>query len=167
MKRSAILAGLVVLFAAAAAAQGRETLAFRQYPAVIERARVKSINFRSNPGARLFRTRLTNALREGVNFAGHYILTGWGCGTGCTHAAIINARNGNVYSPYQLTEIDATYGDDYSEEQLRFRKNSRLLVLSGRPGTKSENDPAPPSGDYYYEWKNNRLRLIKFVEKSN
>ena len=167
MKRTAVLISIFAAFTAVTIAQKRSVPSFGQYPAAVERTRAKAINYRSNPGARSFRTRLSNALRGGVNFAGHYILTGWGCGTGCTIAAIIDARTGNVYSPDEFSGIDATYGDDYSDEQLKFRKNSRMLIISGRPGSRAENETAPPSGDYYYEWTNNRLRLLRFIEKVN
>jgi hypothetical protein len=39
-----------------------------------------------------------------------------------------------------------------------------LLIIEGSPGVK-EGQPDKPSGDYYYEWTNNHLRLVKFVPK--
>ncbi len=139
---------------------------FSSYSATVEKPKVKSIDFKKNPDARTFRTRLTYAFGRGVNFAGHYIVAGWGCGTGCTNAAIIDARNGNVFWPDQFMNIDASYGDGYSEKQLDFRKNSRLLIIHGRPGSRDENAPVKPSGDHYYEWKNNRFRLLKVIPKN-
>ena len=136
---------------------------FNQYPSKVEKARVKAINFKKNPDARTMRTRLTAAMHGGVNFAGHYILTGWGCGTGCTNAAIIEARTGDVIWPDQFANIDARYGEGYSDVQLDFKKNSRLLVIHGRPGSRNENVRDLGAGDYYYEWKNNRLYMLKFV----
>src|SRR5574341_1202298 len=48
----------------------------------------ESFNGRSAPlvlsrEARMYRTRLREAAREKPNFAGHYIVTYWGCGTEC------------------------------------------------------------------------------------
>ncbi len=72
---------------------------FERYPAIVEPAKAKAIDFRNSPGASTFRTRLREALAGGVNFAGHFILTGWGCGTGCTNGAVIDARTGRVFFP--------------------------------------------------------------------
>src|SRR5688572_27905237 len=46
---------------------------------------------------RMFRTRLKEAAQEQPNFAGHYILTAWGCGAGCLIGAVIDANTGRVY----------------------------------------------------------------------
>jgi len=152
-----------IAWALAMTALGQRTPSFSQYPARVEKARAKSINFKQ-PNNRTYKTRLSEALRGGVNFAGHYIIVGWGCGTGCTNAAVIDARTGNVAWPIQFYNVDASYGDGYSDEQIEFRKNSRLMIIHGRPGSANENDQNKP-GDYYYEWRNNSFRRLKFVEK--
>lgn len=144
-------------------ALGQKTPTFSQYSAHVERARAKSIDF-SRPSNKTYKTRLSEALRDGVNFAGHYVIVGWGCGTGCTNAAVIDGRTGKVFWPVQFYNIDASYGDGYSDEQIEFKKNSRLMVIHGRPGSSNENDHSKP-GDYYYEWRNNSFRRLKFVEK--
>ena len=140
---------------------------FHTYAATVEKMRVRAIDFKKNPDARSFRTRLSEGLRGGINFAGHYILVGWGCGTGCTNAAIIDGRTGSVFWPDQFANLDASYGEGYSEEQIEFRKNSRLLIIHGRPGSYRENAKILPSGDHYYEWKNDRLRLIRSEIKAS
>ena len=161
---------LCVLFFIAAGfsfaqAQTSKAPKFAEYPAKVEKQRIHSINFKKDPTFSDYKTRISRALREGVNFAGRYILTGWGCGTGCTNALIIDARTGKIFTPAELSNVDATYGDEYSEVQLEFRKNSRLLIIHGRPGTDDENAKLPPPGDHYYEWKDGRLRHISSVEK--
>jgi hypothetical protein len=158
---------LLLIFSISVSGQPGRVPKFNQYPAVVEKARVKSINFQRNPSALTFRTRLSEAIAGGVNFAGHYIVTGWGCGTGCTNAAIIEARTGDVIWPDQFMNIDASYGDGYSDEQIEYKKNSRLLIIHGRPGSKNENAKIPPSGDHYYEWRGNRLHLLKSVPKKS
>lgn len=166
MMRTYILPSILLLiFSINISAQSARVPKFGQYTVAVEKARVKSINFKRNPSARTFRTRLSEALAGGVNFAGHYIVTGWGCGTGCTNAAIIEARTGDVIWPDQFMNIDASYGDGYSDEQIEFKKNSRLLIIHGRPGSKNENAKIPPSGDHYYEWRGNRLHVLKSVPK--
>lgn len=139
---------------------------FTAYPATIEMTKAKAIDFKKNPEARTFRTRLTEGLRGGVNFAGHYVVVGWGCGTGCISGAIVDGRTGNVFWPEQFNALGVWYGgDSYADEPVAYKKNSRLLIITGVPGEKSDNAPDKPSGIYYYEWKNNRLRQIKFVSK--
>jgi len=139
---------------------------FSAFPTIVETTKAKSIDFKKNPDARTFRTRLTEGLRGGVNFAGHFVVVGWGCGTGCISGAIIDARTGNVFWPEQFNAVGVWYdGQEYAEEPVAFRKNSRMLVITGVPGQASDDAPEKPSGAYYYEWKNNRLRQIKFVPK--
>ena len=162
MKSPLLIVVVVCLVAFQAYAQKNEPT-FGQYPATVEKARVKSIDFKRNPDARTFRTRLSEALASGVNFAGHYVVAGWGCGTGCISGAIIDARTGNVFWPIEFSDIGVWYGsENYADEPVAYKKNSRLLVIFGIPGSK-EGQPDQPSGKYYYEWRNNRLRLVKFV----
>ena len=45
---------------------------------------------------RTYSTKLKEAAREKPYFAGHYILTTWGCGTTCLMGAAIDAKTGKV-----------------------------------------------------------------------
>jgi hypothetical protein len=163
MTRLALTIVLLILATGTLAAQ--KLPRFSTFPARVEKPRITRINFKQNPDAAAYRTRLSEGLKRGVNFAGHFVIVGWGCGTGCTNAGIIDTFTGKVLWPEQFYNVDATYGDGYSDVQLDFRKNSRLLIIHGRPGTKNENGYDGPSGDYYYEWRNNRFRLLKSVPK--
>lgn len=137
---------------------------FEKYPAAVLKRTARAIDFRNSPGASSFRTRLREALKGEVNFAGRYIITGWGCGTGCSHSAIIDAKTGRVYFPDELLGVSAAYGDlpdDY--EVYSYRKDSRLLIIRGKPGPDVENARNRKQGTYYFEWRANRLRLLRFV----
>ena len=102
--------------------------------------------------ARMYRTMLRGSAKQGVNFAGHYIIATWGCGSDCHSFAIIDAKTGNVYFSDLISFVG---GQLYQEEdRLQFRKNSRLLIVAG-----AKNDEE--IGKFFYEWKNNRLRLIR------
>jgi len=163
MLRLVLIAFLTMWLSAIAGAQVSKDPAFNSYRVRIEKVRAKSINFRNNAGARSFRTRLSEALADGVNFAGHYVIAGWGCGTGCISGAIIDAHTGVVYWPLPLNALGVWYdGDKYADDPVAYRKNSRLLVISGSPGVK-DDEPEKPNGKYYYEWLRNQLRLVKFV----
>lgn len=163
MSRLLLIFAVALIFTVSASAQ-KAVPKFTQFPAVVEKPR--SIKTKTRPIPLTYIKGLRDASKRGVNFAGHYVVAGRGCGTGCTNAYIIDARTGQTLYPDEFFNIDATYGDGYSDIQLDFKKNSRLLIIHGRPGSKKENADSKP-GDYYYEWKNNRLRLLKFVEKKN
>jgi hypothetical protein len=136
---------------------------FESFPARVYRGRVAPVNLRSSKGARTFRTRLREGAREGVNFAGHFSLVGWGCGTGCMSAAVIDAKTGAVHFPKELYAFGVwLFSED--GEALTFKPDSRLLILSGFPYSETERED-PRAGLYYYEWTGRRLRLVKFVEK--
>lgn len=44
----------------------------------------------------MFRTRTREAMAGGVNFAGHYVVATWGCGTECESGHIVDARTGRA-----------------------------------------------------------------------
>ena len=168
MKRLLLIGLSLLTVGASIDARGQKLPKFSTYPASVEKAKAKSIDFRRSPGANTFRTRLKAALAEGTDFAGHYKVAGWGCGTGCISGGIIDVRSGRVYFPEELYAFSVgSFSGDYESEPLKYRKNSRLLVLSGIPGSADDNAPQKPWGDYYYEWKNNRFRQVKYVKRDN
>ncbi|HEX8772945.1 MAG TPA: hypothetical protein VF735_05020 [Pyrinomonadaceae bacterium] len=138
---------------------------FTQYGVKVEKVRNVRVNLKSHKEANRFRTNLRNAAKEGVNFAGHYILTTWGCGTNCAVSAIIDARNGNVFFPDQLEGSGFGFCDLPDDtEPLVYRADSRLLVLSGFKG--GDLDLANGRcGVYYLEWTGTNFKQVKFVEK--
>lgn len=86
------------------------------------------INSSSNKTARRFRSAITWSIDKfGMNFAGHYNLARWGCGTSCQNGAITDLKTGRVYDI-------PTAAFDYA-----FRKDSRLLVVN------------PPDSTGYYD----------------
>jgi hypothetical protein len=168
MNRMIMIGLWLVLAGAGIEGRAQRLPKFSSYPAAIEKAQTRSIDFRRSPGSTTFRTRLKAALAEGTDFAGHYKIAGWGCGTGCISGAVIDVRNGRVYFPEELYALSVgSFTGDYESEPLKYRKNSRLLVLSGIPGSADDNATQKPWGDYYYEWKNNRFRQVGYVKRDN
>lgn len=145
------------------AAQGQSVPRFENYAVPVYKGKRAPVNLKSARGAGSYRTRLREGAKEGINFAGHFTLVGWGCGTGCGQVGIINAKSGAVYFPDQLGGFGVWLWDD-NQESVQFKSNSRLLILSGWPATESDSDN-PKTGLYYYEWTGTRLKLVKFVEK--
>src|SRR4051812_23917703 len=64
---------------------------FEDYPAKPYVGANAAPDVSSDPRSRRYRTQLMNWAREKPNFAGHYILATWGCGTGCTEIAVMDA----------------------------------------------------------------------------
>ncbi len=128
---------------------------FKDFPATeVHQGNNAPVNL-ATPAAREFRTRLTEAARQQPNFAGHCILTRWGCGSGCIQPAIIDAKSGRVFMvPFTVT----TVGEEVVDP-MQFRPDSRLLIVNG-----SRNDQ-PENGSFYYLWDGKQLELIGSVKK--
>jgi hypothetical protein len=131
--------------------------AFADYRVRISKARPKPIRFGNNRDARMFRTRLREAHRGGVNFAGHFIFTSWGCGTGCQMGAIITTRMGVVYFPKELAGIGfGVDGAPVSDDPMQYRKSSKLFILDGYAGNGKAN------GVTYLIWQGNQFKQVRF-----
>lgn len=177
IKRISVLLA-IILFPLSASAYAQRVPAFSAYKVRIEKFGKVTVNLKSHKNARMFRTRLREAAaREDVNFAGHYILTGWGCGTNCSQWAIIDARNGNVFFPEQLEGVGFGFcelptnaippdappeaGED-GEGPVFHKTNSRMVLLTGFTGGGLDNQRSK-CGNYFFEWTGTRLRQIKLV----
>ena len=173
--RSFIVAAVII--AAAFSVSAQRVPRFSQYAAKVERHARVTVNLKSHKDARMFRTNLRNAAKGGVNFAGHYILTGWGCGTNCSSWAIIDARNGKVFFPKQFGGVggglcdlpnnslpaDAPKQDEAEyPDAVVFKPNSRMVMINGYTGGDLEREDAK-CGSYYFEWNGSTLRQIKFI----
>ncbi len=160
----ALLIVLLLAFSAIGFAQST-TPSFTQYAAQVEKINNVKVNLKSHKDANRFRTNLRNAAKEGVNFAGHYILTTWGCGTNCSVSAIIDARNGRVFFPDQLEGSGFGFCELPDDtEPLVYQADSRLLVLSGFKGG-DLNLQNGRCGIYYLEWTGRNFKQVRFVEK--
>jgi len=142
---------------------------FEKFPARIFVGRNASPILHGDATTRMFRSRLTQWAKESPNFAGHYILATWGCGTDCTQISIIDARSGRIFHPPGVTTNVAVNvhrslleGGDlwHAGGAIKFKPDSRLLVLIGMPEERVEN-----RGVSYYVWENNKLRRIRFAPK--
>ena len=152
MKSLAMLNVCILLLSVGARAQKPPT--FSQYRVRVERIRSVKVDL-SSKNARMYRTNLRNAAKGGVNFAGHYVITSWGCGINCNEAAIIDARNGKVYFPKMLEGIAYSVDSD-DDELLKYKRDSKLLIHNHGGGDID-----------YFVWNGTTLRRIKFVKKSD
>ena len=99
-----------------------------------------------------FRTRIRQIARQKLNFAGHYCLGSWGCGSECLHFAIVDARTGSVYYRQDLS-CDYAWGLHHRDvaTPIAFQLTSRLLVLDCALGASAEVKP------HYYQFAHGRL----------
>lgn len=113
------------------------------------------IDFRNNRQAWHFRTVIREGTSKGSNFAGHFTLVYWGCGTSCQEYAIVNLKNGKVNMPSGLLGL-ASYGFIY-------KLNSRLLIIDPIDSTtmKDFGNKIPNwLTTRYYLWDGNNLIKI-------
>ena len=138
--------------------QSSENPTFSEYKADVSSSKAKPIKFAGNRNARMFRTRLRQANKNGVNFAGQFIFTTWGCGTSCVQGAIIDTKTGVVYFPEELGVM--TFGNlGDADIPLDYNKNSKLLILKGRVGGDEDSE----LGTYYLVWEGTKFKQVKFV----
>lgn len=119
----------------------------------------------AHPRSRVFRTAIRADAARGVDFAGHYTLVSWGCGSGCSGYAIVDARSGRVFHADALGVVDHlnVAHDEFASlgrELVDYRADSRLLVVIGG----IDEDPAR-RGISYFVWEDERLQRIRFVHK--
>ena len=145
---------------------------FEDYPAKRYTGPNAAPDVQSDPRSRSYRTQLRGWATEKPNFAGHYILATWGCGTGCAQIAVIDAASGKVFHPVgvrttSVADVDAELldSDDNPSPRradfgsLRYRADSRLLVLFGTPERKENR------GISYYLWEGEAMKRIRFVPR--
>ncbi len=117
------------------------------------------------PQDKMFRTRIRQGAAKGSNFAGHYSIAEWGCGSECLSLAVINAKTGAVYAapfPYVGWGYpDLRYEGRFSPFEDEFKPtdynlNSRLLIIRGCPEDKN-------CASYFYEWTGQNFKLLRKV----
>src|SRR4051812_50005206 len=120
----ALLGGLTFPQAGNRPVSDREKL-FKRYPAGTFSGRPASARIVTR-AARSFRTRLREGAKAGPNFAGHYTIVQWGCGSGCADFAIVDANTGvvNWAAPFQNVGFDVP-----ESKGLIYQVDSRLLIV--------------------------------------
>jgi hypothetical protein len=98
----------------------------------------------------------------GPNFAGHFILVKWSCGSPCLMAAIVDAKTGRVLPPPFHRESGSSYFQvPYAfpmNPPLAYRLNSRLLIANI-----CEAEESQKCGTHYFVMDDDGLRLIHAV----
>lgn len=110
------------------------------------------VDLTSHREALSFRTRLQEGAAKGPNFAGHYTVVMWGCGTACQIMAVVDAGEGSVsFAPFTASE-----GASYRLDSRLFIANPpEKLKLIPKNYLAGQNISVE-----YYVWENKKLRLI-------
>ncbi len=109
----------------------------------------------------------------GPNFAGHFVIVRWGCGSPCLMAAIVDLRTGRVFPPpfhhgpgHSYFQVPWSWPN---EPPLAYRLDSRLLIAniceadeSVRAEGRVEYEPQR-CGAHYFVMGDNGLKLIRKV----
>lgn len=125
---------------------------FRDFPADVYSGPVRAPNLDSHPAARRYETRLESAAKGRVNFAGEFLVTTWGCGTGCLMGAVIAARTGEV--TFLPGTVCCWSEVSHDVNPIDFRADSSLLVFAGLL------DEEGAMARHFYELRDGRFRLI-------
>jgi hypothetical protein len=127
--------------------------------------RVKNI-YRGEPATPMItkefrgaRTRIREGAKSQVEFAGHYTIPRWGCGTDCNGFVIVDSISGRVFDGLGIAGLALPwlqqYGGDDAIPRMEFYPNSRLLKINACPNEKD-------CGFYDYEMIEGKgLKLLR------
>jgi hypothetical protein len=113
------------------------------------------VDFSTREGSETYKTVIATGAQAGPNFAGHYTVVTWGCGTSCGVSAIVDAKTGKIIA----FGIPSTTGLGYSKE-------SRLLIVNPLERVRAEQNLLPEGlGTDYYELRNDQLVYLGSEKK--
>jgi hypothetical protein len=115
------------------------------------------------PGDRMFRTRIRNGAKEPPNFAAHYRLVMWGCGSDCTTGVLVDLKTGEIFGhPEGASEPGTICAPGLEGSDIDFHLDSRLIIVSCGLHYSERLDKNFPDVEYFL-WDNNRFRRILFI----
>lgn len=85
---------------------------------------------------RYYRTVIREGAKSQVEFAGHYTVPRFGCGTGCTAFYIVDSATGRVYDGFGISDLPMHWIEKQSGDappRIEFLASSRLLRINGCP----------------------------------
>ena len=75
-----------------------------------------------------------------VQYAGHYTIPRFGCGTFCNGFYVVDSVSGRVYDGFSVTELPPKYSETRNGPdipRMEFYPNSRLLKINGCPNERN------------------------------
>jgi hypothetical protein len=109
------------------------------------------VDLSTHEDARRYRTVIRAGAESGPNFAGHYTLVNWGCGSPCQMWAIIDAQSGSVFMP----DVRTSLGAEYRVDSRLFVANKPELVKDWCSGQAIVRPDVR-----YYVWEDERLTFV-------
>lgn len=149
MRVKPILSVACGLIAMMSPAYAQRVPAFKDCPRVVQSINSTPRLVFADARIRRYRSVLRDAASGPVNFAGHYVLAEWGCGSGCVMAAAIDKKSGRVV-PLPFTVSD--WPLDVSEP-IAYRADSCMLIVRGSRNENGEH------GTYFYAFDGTAFRL--------
>jgi hypothetical protein len=169
-KRWATVAFVMSLSAAAQSKEPKQTISplprFEDYPVTDIFHGTPAAPHLTTPTEQMYRTVIREGVAKGIgvlrdgkeqvgpNFAGHYIVITWGCGSPCGMMAIEDALTGKLYDPPLSENFHTPWlqipGFMLSVAEIDFRVDSDLMIVKANP------DPSKERSNYthYFLWKN-------------
>jgi hypothetical protein len=97
---------------------------FSAFEVPVFRGKLAPPNFKTDTAAWLYRTQIREQCKsEGINFAGHFTIVKWGCGSNCLDMAIVDRINGKISYSKVLTSNDEPF---YT---IAYQKNSNIVIM--------------------------------------
>jgi hypothetical protein len=108
-----------------------------------------------------FEKQIIESAKEGPDFAGHFVVEAWTCGSACSEFVIVNVSTLKVHHP-RFNVAYAFCPEFGGENELSYRLDSTLLVVTGRKETYNSKGEMldTPCGKYYYTWDGRELKQI-------
>jgi hypothetical protein len=88
-----------------------------------------------NKNQRWYRTVIREGTKADVEFAGHYTVPVFGCGTGCSAFYIVDSISGKVYDGFAASDLPDAWLEKHGPDtkRMEFHPNSRLFKINGCP----------------------------------
>ena len=114
-----------------------------------------------------YRSSVEYDAKHGPNFAGHYTIALWSCGTGCSSMVVVDAKTGTLYRdvPFGTLDINGNpAAKNHEYAGLRFRIDSSLLIVEGCRDAdfRRAKGERPDCSRSYFQWM---VPGFKFLRK--
>jgi hypothetical protein len=108
---------------------------------------------------RMFRTVIRRGARSPVQFAGHYTVPEFGCGTGCSGSYFVDSITGRVFDGFIISDFPMEWREQHPADpqtHIQFMPSSSLVKINGCP---NERDCG------YYDYVMVEGKGLKLVQK--
>jgi len=174
-----VIARQILALLAISLAQAQRLPKFEDYPVKEIFAGTPAAPILETPQQRLYRTRIREGVSKGVgvlrdgteqpgsNFAGHYIVIEWYCGSPCAMNAIVDAATGKIYNPSLSADLglpgiapgDPEPCPQWGPADVKFHLNSKLMIVEANADWPKDKH----NYRHYFLWENNQWKLLQKV----